>query len=169
MYHSLNTIKFELGMIRIDCKLQKFNEVNLLDIIHFYAVYVIWDGKAKKKATYIGYSENVATRLFDHANNWLKFPINGYVAFFEDKEVALLLEALLIDIGTETDRLQDHNRKSESLKLIEKFYKKHGMVKINVSGFDPFSAPKSSKEIQKQIIIDDDDSYFDDFRKRKKS
>ena len=124
---------------------------------------VIWDGKTKKKATYIGYSENVVTRLFNHANNCLEFPINGYIALFEDEEEALLSETLLIDIGTETDRLHDQNRKPESLKIIEKFYKKHGMVKINISGLDPFSVPKSSKKIQKQIIIDDD------FRKKKKS
>lgn len=129
-------------MFRIDCKFQKFSETNLLDIIHYYAVCVIGDGKTKKKATYIGYSENVVTRLFNLANNCLEFPINDYIALFEDEEEALLSETLLIDIGTETNRIQDHNRKPGSLKFIEKFYKKHGMVKINVSGFDPFSAPK---------------------------
>lgn len=156
-------------MLRIDCNFEKFNSVSLIDIIHKFAVYIIWDGKSKKRATYIGFSENVATRLYDHANSWLEFPIDGYVAFFDEKEEALLLEALLIDIGTEIDRLQDYNRQPGRLKLIEIFFKKYGKVKIYVSGFDPFTAPKASKEIQKQIIIDECESYFDDFRKRRKS
>jgi len=157
-------------MKSIHCDLVKFNEAKLADVLNCYSVYIIWDSQSQKRATYIGFSENVATRLGDHTKKWLAKPINGYIAFFKDKEEALLVEALLIDIGLDTDRLQDHNEMSGHMKYLEKFYNLHGKIKIYINNFDPFSVPLKSRKLEspKMINIVSNNEYYDDFRTRRK-
>jgi len=146
----------------------KFNEISLDLILSNYGVYVLWDSQAKKKVTYIGYSDNIAKRIKEH--NFYS-PINGYAAFFSSKEEAKCLEALLIDTAKDLKRLMHYNEIGGHGINMDRLYDKYGTIKFYIRGHNPFNHPKTSTfrdEVLHKIQINEDD-YMDTFRARRKA
>jgi hypothetical protein len=112
-------------------------------------VYCIWDGRARAKPTYIG-EGTILTRLSQHAGRF-SWPFDGYVAITGDwsqakaKSEAEILEAVLLYVAADTDRLPTQNRAPGKTTGIRRTFKRHGVLRINIKGLDPLLRPEQSR------------------------
>lgn len=152
-------------------KFFRLTDVRLVELLDTpIGVYVIWDGRSQMRPTYIG-EGNILSRFESHR---LKFvaPIDGYIALLDGdkrkaKKEATMLEALLLHIAHQTDRHPTRNSAGGKWKHLDRLFDRHGVVKFLIDGYDPFVAPRNSRQMQrkKQIRIgiteeDDGDEAF---------
>ena len=140
---------------------EKFDEVTLHQTIGSIGVYVIWDDKSDLIPKYIGQG-SILKRLCDH-NLKFKPPLHGYISIlgYEDdkkkntwKAEAELMEAALLWVAEETGRISKENRQPARVGIIDKYFNEHGVIRVSLKDYDPFSPPKASRKLttDKKII-----------------
>jgi hypothetical protein len=142
-----------VNLLIIDTAFQRFSDVSVAALLGCMGTYVIWDSQARARPSYIG-EGNILERLVLHQNEGrLARPLDGYVAVFEAntwqraKSRAEILEALLIAIANETDRKPSVNRAKGKLRALDSIFRDHGVVRVNVRGFDPFAPPWAARRL----------------------
>src|ERR1035437_3819060 len=139
----------------------RFSEISLFDTLGSIGTYVIWDQDSENIPCYIGQGA-ILNRLNSH-NIRFSPPLDGYIAIFghddeknaqKHKFDAELLEAALLIIAKQTQRLSKNNIQDARIGIIEKPFKNHGTIKFFLDGFDPFSPPNAPIKISeaKRII-----------------
>ncbi len=127
----------------------RLDEVPLSALIATVGVYVIWDGKARARPTYIG-EGTILQRVAQHASRFTR-PFDGYLALLGDwsgnrpKRDAEILEAVLLAVAEETDRLPTQNRSPGKMRAIHRVFRSHGTLRISVTGYDPLLIPGQAR------------------------
>jgi len=127
----------------------RLDEVPLSSLIGAVGVYVIWDGKAQSRPTYIG-EGSILERVGQHASRFTR-PFDGYLAVLGDwsakrpKREAEILEAVLLAVASDTDRLPTQNRAPGKMREIDRIFRSHGTLRIGVTGYDPLLIPGQAR------------------------
>jgi hypothetical protein len=122
-------------------------------------VYVIWYARQKLRPSYIG-EGNILERFATEHTKRFSRPIDGYVAVLGDlsdrshKSDARISERLLLEVGKLIDRCPTVNVATGHLQPIRKVFENHGVLKVNVTGFDPFSPPWLARQLVGNRLID---------------
>jgi len=169
----------------IDVCFLSFREVLISSLIGEVGVYVIWDSRSQSKPRYIGEGQ-ILNRLSAHDERedvTFKAPWDGYIGFIEStdapvlkKEMAKIVECLLLQDSKDCNRYPTGNRHPGSRSKVGKWCKK-GKVRINIRGLNPFSHPRrplktdsfgrSAKQIEATWNVEENDwVYASDFRVR---
>lgn len=129
-------------------RLRRFSDVSLLSAIGETGLYVLWTPSAQVCPSYIGEGW-VLDRLVKHQRKYGR-NVDGYFAAADsdltvkeakmDQEIA---EAALILVGHMIGRPPTHNRNGGRLARIIELVGKHGILKVIISGRDPFQPPES--------------------------
>jgi hypothetical protein len=118
------------------------------DLLGELGVYVLWDAYAKARPTYIG-EGNILRRLVEHENRFTR-PIDGFAAVLSRdgasrqraKSNCTIVEAMLLSVAEQTDRKPAVNVAPGQLRALTDIFKKHGTVRISVTGLDPLRPPE---------------------------
>ena len=130
----------------------RLDELPLPLLIGAVGTYVIWDGKAQGRATYLG--EGVILERFAKHASTFAWPFAGYAAITGDwttdkaKGDAEIIEAVLLAVAAATDRLPTHNEAPGKVRRIHKIFRSHGTLRIRVTGWDPFLIPEQSRPLE---------------------
>jgi hypothetical protein len=169
----------------IDVDFLSFREVHISRLIGEVGVYVIWDSDSQSRPRYIGEGE-ILSRFSAHNKRkgvTFKGSWDGYIGFIEStdgpvlkKDMAKIVECLLLQVAKETNRIPSGNRHPGSVSKVGKWCKK-GQVRLNIRGLNPFSHPRrplttdslrrTAKKIEAWWVEDEQDwRYQSDFRSR---
>jgi len=164
-------------MHSIHCHFQRIPDVLAVDLLDNWGVYVLWDGKSVARPAYIG-EGSIWQRFLEH-REWTSRPFDGYVAGFDErftkslKQDMQIVEAALLWIADETDRLPAQNARGGNMIHLEGLFKIHGVVKIFIDGFDPLQDPATArtlsrkKSIRLSVSSDGTLEMEDDWRRRR--
>ena len=92
----------------IHANFELLSEVPVTELFGFVGTYVLWDGQARVKPSYIG-EGNLLKRLVDHSRDYAT-PLNGYIAVLGEakrkkaKRDAQILETALLEAAAATRR-----------------------------------------------------------------
>jgi len=134
----------------------RLDEVPFSALIGAFVVYVIWDGKAQSRPTYIG-EGTILQRVGQHASRFTR-PFDGYLALLGDwsakrpKRDAEILEAVLLAVASDKDRLPTQNRAPGKMRAINRIFRSHGTLRISVTGYDPLLIPGQGRSSTKAKI-----------------
>lgn len=110
----------------------------------------------KSKPTYIG--QGIILKWFvEHAEK-MPLPLDGVLAILghglrcDIKDNAEIVEALLLHIASEIDRFPSKNIRAGKQNWISKVFTKHGVLRINIEGYDPLRDPVSPRMDKKKVI-----------------
>jgi len=137
----------------INAKFRRLQDITLNDVYGAIGVYVLWSGNAMVRPTYIG-EGSILKRFADHSESFY-WPITGVVAIMDSKKPkrdAEIIEALLLHIAYEIDRFPTKNKKSGKWKRINKIFRRHGVLRINITGYDPLLLPTRVPLKKKKLI-----------------
>ena len=129
----------------------RLQEFSICDLIGAVGVYVIWDGKARARPSYIG--EGVILERFSKHAGRFPWPFDGYVAITgtkdsgEAKRDAMVLEAVLLSVSHDTDRFPNHNESFGKTTHVVKILRSHNLLRIRVTGLDPLIAPGQAQKL----------------------
>ena len=135
----------------IKIKFHRLREVNLADLVGAVGVYVIWDSRAKARPTYIG-EGTILKRFAEHSTRFAR-PFDGYIGILGDtsgkspKREAEIVEAVLLEIAEEMDRIPSANKASGKFTWLVRIVRSHSQLRINVSGYDPFGIPGRTRRL----------------------
>jgi hypothetical protein len=137
----------------IDTDFQRLSDWTIPDLLGELGVYVLWDGKAKARPTYIG-EGNILRRLVEHENKFAR-PLDGFVAVLSNdympwqhaKADGTIVEAMLLSVAKQTDRKPSINVAPGRLRALTDIFARHGTVRINVSGMDPLRPPEENPRL----------------------
>lgn len=145
----------------INADFRRFPDWSVSDLLGEMGVYVLWDGLAKRRPTYIG-EGNILKRLVEHEGRFTK-PLDGFCAILSGpgispqraKSTGTIVEAVFLRVAEETDRTPSVNVAPGQLRALEDIFRQHGTIRINVSGLDPLQPPENSPRIRevKRIIL----------------
>ena len=164
-------------MHSIHCHFRRIPNVPAADLLDAWGVYVLWDGRAKRRPAYIGEGD-IWQRFLEH-RDWTTRPFDGYVAVLDEERRASakrdlqIVEAVLLWIAEETDRLPQQNAKRGNASRLLPLFRSHGVVKIYVDGFDPLQDPATNRPLAAKRIAsvrltnDDNFEVESDWRLRK--
>jgi hypothetical protein len=135
-------------MYTIDVDFRRLSRYAVPDLLGELGVYVLWDAYAKARPTYIG-EGNILRRLVEHENRFTR-PIDGFAAvlsrngasYQRAKSNGAIVEAMLLGVAERTDRKPAVNVAPGQLRALADIFKKHGTVRINVTGLDPLRPPE---------------------------
>ena len=144
-------------MLSLHAHFERLDEIAVAELFEAVGTYVLWDSQARSRPSYIGEGD-LLRRLSDHS---VKFamPLNGYVAVLGDpsrkyfKTDSELVEALLLEVSERIGRYPLHNRQQGSTTAIEKTFQNNRVVKVYISGFDPFEPPWRPKRLRRKHAI----------------
>jgi hypothetical protein len=149
-------------MRSIKATFERLDEITLERAYGSVGVYVLWSGKSQLKPTYIG--EGVILKRFAaHVDN-LPWPIDGILAILGDntstnKTDAEILEAVLLDIAADIDRSPTKNQHPGKTGRVDDVFKRHGVMKIHITGYAPLLHPKNRPMLEKKIVELRQDMY----------
>jgi hypothetical protein len=134
-------------MHTIDLSFQSFDDVSLHEAIARYGVYVLWKPGATRCPTYIG-EGRLLGRLGQHVARFGD-TVEGYFAPIDgapgaSKHDGHVAEAMLIHAAILVSREPRHNANAGRLARVIRLGNRHGVLRINVRGRDPFQPPSSS-------------------------
>ena len=145
----------------ITARFDRLSDVSVADLLGELGVYVLWDGRANARPTYVG-EGNILRRLVEHEARFAR-PLDGFVAVLSDesrswqraKADGTIVEALLIGVADLTDRSPSVNVAPGQLRALDTIFRQHGTVRINVMGLDPLRPPEELPRIagQKRIVL----------------
>jgi hypothetical protein len=136
--------------IRLD--FQRFIDLDLRALIGAIGIYVIWDGRAKARPTYIG-EGTILRRFAQHVTRderRFAYPWDGYVGVLSGstpgvhKDEARVAERVLLDVAFHCDRLPPANQHPGNSAIVCDFCRSQ-TLQLVVSGYDPFAAPKTAR------------------------
>ena len=142
----------------INLKFTRFNKTPFSILFRAIGVYVIWDGRQIIRPSYIG-EGNILERFATEHTKRFSRPIDGYVAILGDisnrshKPNARISERLLLEVANLIDRYPTVNRAKGFLQPIREVFENHGVLKVNLSGFDPFFPPWSPTRLNSKKEI----------------
>lgn len=146
-------------MHTINLEFVPFGKAAFSGLFRAIGVYVIWDAKNKIRPSYIG-EGNILKRFANEHTDRFHRPINGYAAVLGEidekgvKSDAQICETLLLHVADATNRYPTCNVAEGFLKPIEEVFKRHGVLKVNIDGYNPFSNPKSARLLSHKKVID---------------
>jgi len=135
-------------MITIRLEFQRLCDITLYNIYDEIGVYVLWNGHAKTKPSYIGEGD-ILHRFASHTRaEWSERPLDGLIAIVQAdsdewrKAYAEIAEATLLEISEILDRFPTHNKSrgkaSAAIKKATSFRKYNvGTIKLVFEGRDP--------------------------------
>lgn len=144
------------------------SEVPVSELFGFVGTYVLWDGQAQVKPSYIGEGD-ILKRIVDHSKDYAT-PLNGYIAALGEatlkgaKRDAEILETVLLEAAARTRRIPPNNSQAGSRRGIARLLKSHRVIRVNLTGYNPLSPPRlrrvfdERKEIR--LIADESGSFF---------
>ena len=144
-------------MKTVKAEFMRFDEVALPALIDAVGVYVIWDGQARARPSYIGEGV-ILRRLGDHVGRFAK-PFDGFLTILGDraqtaaKNQAEIIEALLLEVAGQTDRLPPNNSAPGKTRGIDKVFRSHGVLRVSISGYDPLAIPWQAKPLAAPKVI----------------
>lgn len=144
-------------MLSLQADFMRLDKIPVAELFEAVGTYVLWDSQARARPSYIGEGD-LLRRLSDHS---VKFamPLNGYVAVLGDpsrkyfKTDSELVEAVLLEVSKRIGRYPLHNRQQGSSTAINKTFQSNRVVKIYISGFDPFESPTRAKRFRRKHTI----------------
>lgn len=141
----------------IKAHFMRMSQVLVNELPKTVGAYVIWSGKAVARPTYIGEGV-ILSRLAEHAKKFA-LPWEGVVAILGDgsrkqhKTDAEVVEALLLFCAEEVDRYPTRNTAVGKRAKAERVFKKHGVLRIRVTGQDPLLEPERPPMKGKKVIV----------------
>src|SRR2546422_1561587 len=138
-------------MQTVRAEFYRLDELPLPMLIGAVRTYVIWDGRAGGRSTYLG--EGVILERFTKHASRFAWPFAGYAAITGDwttdkaKGDGEIIEAVLLAVAADTDRLPTHNEAPGKVRRIHKIFRSHGTLRIRVTGYDPFLIPEQSRPL----------------------
>jgi hypothetical protein len=151
-------------VISIDLFFQRFCEISLSDAYDQTGVYIIWNGRAVVRPTYIG-EGNVLRRFVEHMKKpWAARPIDGVMAFIEDltearrKAYAELAEAVLLLEADRINRYPTQNQApGKARAALRKTLRAQGhsarTIRLHISGRDPFVPPERYSNCEGKAVV----------------
>lgn len=135
----------------------RLDAYSLPSLIGAVGVYMIWDGQARARPTYLG-EGTILKRLAEHSTRFT-LPFDGYLANLGDlssrsaKREAEIVEALLLSVAYDTDRLPVRSRAPGKTTEIQRIFRSHGVLRVSVSGYDPLGIPWQGRRMSSPKII----------------
>lgn len=138
----------------VDVDFQRLSELSVPDLLGELGVYVVWDGHAKARPTYIG-EGGILRRLVEHEKRFAR-PFDGFAAVLSHPDVSpqrakadgTIVEAVLLEVARQTDREPAVNVAPGQLRHLDDIFAQHGTVRLNVSGMDPLRPPEEGPRIR---------------------
>lgn len=156
-----STLHAAANVLVIPVEFLPFSRCNIGELFGLNGVYVLWDARAIARPTYIG-EGNVLVRFGNHARrDARKFfrPLDGYIALIDDvkyrssKTCARIIERLLLDVSTDTDRAPTVNVSSGHGSLVRTLCAS-GMIRVRITGYDPLVPPRAARPLRGDRIIE---------------
>jgi hypothetical protein len=146
-------------MHTIDATFYRFSDIVVPSLFGAIGVYVLWRGRAIARPSYIG-EGNILSRLVNHHQN-LPNTFDGFAADLSHPGItsrmakgdAEIVEAMLLWVAGETDRAPSDNKAPGKLTALDGLFRRHGTVRINVSGMDPLRPPEERPIIRGRKVI----------------
>jgi hypothetical protein len=144
----------------IHARFERFADVLVPDLIAATGVYVVWDSQARARPTYVG-EGIVLKRIADHAAHGSRrfaLPWDGYIALLSGstrgvhKEEARVVERLLLDVASDTDRLPTVNAQPGAASVVTRCCSSE-TLRVSIEGFDPLVPPRESRPLQRAKTI----------------
>lgn len=113
------------------------SKVPVSELFGFVGTYVLWDGQAQVKPSYIG-EGNILKRVVAHSRDYAT-PLNGYIAILGKatragaKRDAEILETVLLAAAAETRRSPPNNSQAGCLRGIASLFRRHGVIRVNLT------------------------------------
>ena len=143
-------------MHSVSVEFLRFDDISFGDVLKGVGVYVIWSDQARAKPTYIGKGD-ILSRLSQHDDRFAS--VDGYVGIIGGKERrgddddSYIVEALLLETATRTDRWPQSNSKDGHWTKVHRAFRLHGLVRVAVRGCDPFAPPSAPRRLAKPKYI----------------
>lgn len=133
-------------MHKVDLHISRFDEVTFDEVINNAGVYVLWTPSAQRRPSHIGEGW-VMDRVGRHIKKFSD-TVDGYFAPVTgpesrakyDQEIG---EAVLLLVGFMIDRYPPHNGNFGRGARIAALAGRHGVLRVCVSGRDPFAPPEA--------------------------
>lgn len=141
----------------IKASFDRLTEIRFVSLLRAVGVYIIWDGRAHARPTYIGEGA-LLKRLAEHETRFVP-PFDGYVAILGNrssktaKRNAEIIEALLLAVAEDTDRLPTRNIASGKTTGLDRVFRSHGVLRVSVAGYDPLAIPWQSRRLRAAKVI----------------
>jgi hypothetical protein len=144
----------------INAHFERLSDISVLMLLGEIGVYVLWNGRAKARPSYIG-EGNILNRLVTHHDRFAK-PFDGFAAVLSYQAIpwqrakadATILEAMLLAVAEDTDRMPSTNIAPGKLRDLDDILRSHGRVRINVTGLDPLRPPEERPNlVTKKCIV----------------
>lgn len=150
---------YDARMHIIDADFETIDELPFFDTLGSFGTYILWSQRARVKPTYIGQGE-VAARLQSHMKEWAGPNFYGVIAMLNDngpkrnKADSEILEVFLLEAAEREGLWPARNKVAGHTTRVEKLREKHGVLRINVTGFHPFKHPgdKSARLKNKKVV-----------------
>ncbi len=162
-------------MRTIRCEFIRLDDIRITKLLDAVGVYVIWDGQAQARPTYIGEGD-IWSRLSEHRDRFVR-PFSGYAALLGERTTSTkrdsqIVEAALLEVAGQTDRFPPQNAKGGNGQGISRLFDHHGVLKITISGWDPFAPPEKGRKMQPGKLIEyrlegDDITIYHEWRVRR--
>jgi hypothetical protein len=145
---------------RIDATFLRFDRVHIGDL-GATGVYVIWDGYARAKPTYIG-EGHILKRLADHSQrDGRRFarPLDGYIAVLcgstsgVHKTESRVVERLILDVALQTNREPKVNVRPGAATVVEYLCRGDPTLRVAIRGFDPLLHPSKARPLSSPKYI----------------
>lgn len=132
----------------IKVEFERLNDVTLERVYGKLGVYVLWSGNSQSRPAYIG-EGSILKRFASHVDT-LRWPISGVMALIGDdrppqKTEAEIVEAILLEVADEIGRFPTQNKARGKYARVFDVFRKHGVLRLSVSGYDPLLHPKHPK------------------------
>lgn len=143
-------------MHSVNVEFVPFDEIPFGQVLKGVGVCVIWKQQARGKPSYIGKGD-ILERLSKHDDRFAT--VNGYVGLLGTKERkahdrdSCIVEALLLETASHTDRWPTHNIKNGHWKTVDRAFRLHGLVRVAVRGCDPFGPPHAPRRLAQPKYI----------------
>jgi hypothetical protein len=143
----------------INARFERLSGMSVPMLLGEIGVYVLWSGRARARPTYIG-EGNILSRFVKHHDRFAK-PFDGFAAVLSHQHIswqrakadATIVEAILLAVAKDKDRMPSTNVAPGKLRDLDNILRKHGTVRINVTGLDPLRPPEENPRLRKRRCI----------------
>lgn len=148
-------------MHTIDITFVRATDPRFIDLMDAIGVYSLWSPKAAVRPSYIG-EGIIFDRMREHMNDANKIGrevfdgfigITGYRPSKASKVEAVIVEALLLWVANDIDRFPAHNKKAGIGSHVDKIFRSHGTLRLNIRGGDPLLPPGPQVLAEKKQIV----------------
>jgi hypothetical protein len=158
-------MEVDRAMYIINVRFESIREVGLEELLGATGVYVLWPSEACASPRYIGEG-----KLVDRINAHSKaFPLpTGVIARTDirgqdPKHDAAIVEDLLLQTCDHLGCRPTHNSAGGKNVFLSKTFERHGVVRLNVTGMNPFAHPSRRgarlRERREIVARDEGDHY----------